>query len=92
MYIFSARVFGNFHFLPCYLPLFPFDLFGLNLEFEPTTRREIFLTKVTDALFLVEFGFSVCLILNYPLHMRVGNEEINGQPTWLQPILYPNKC
>lgn len=25
---------------------------------------------------MVEFGFSVCLIVNYPLHMRVGNEEI----------------
>ena len=30
---FLARVFGNLHFIPCYLPLFPFDLFGLNLEF-----------------------------------------------------------
>ena len=43
---FLARVFGNFRFLPCYLPLFPFNLFGLNLEFEPIIRRELFLTPV----------------------------------------------
>ena len=35
IYFFLARAFGNFHFIPCYLPLFPFDLIGLNLEFEP---------------------------------------------------------
>ena len=40
---FLARVFGNFCFIKCYLPLFPFNLFRLNLELEPTVRRELFL-------------------------------------------------
>ena len=47
---FLARVSGNFHFIPCYLPLFPFDLFGLNLEFEPTTGRELFLSVLANFL------------------------------------------
>ena len=44
VFFFLARVFGNVRFILCYLPLSPFNLFGLNLEFEPTTRRELFLT------------------------------------------------
>ena len=47
MYFVLARVFGDFYFMSCYLPLFSFNLFGLNLEFERTIRRELFLTTVT---------------------------------------------
>ena len=46
---FLARVFGNFHFIPRCLPLFPFDLFALNLEFGPITRGELFLTVTTGS-------------------------------------------
>ena len=42
IYFFLTRVFGNFYFIPCYLPLFPFDLFGLNLEFEPFHSKRNF--------------------------------------------------
>ena len=36
-------------FIPRCLPLFAFHLFALNLEFEPNTRRELFLTWCRDA-------------------------------------------
>ena len=36
----------------------------------------IFFSWEGSCYLMVELGFSVCLILNYPLHMRVGNEEI----------------
>ena len=35
-----------------------------------------FFSREGSCYLMVEFGFSVCLIVNYPLHMRVGNEEI----------------
>ena len=47
-HFFLARVFGNFHFIPRCLQLFPFDLLALNLKFEPDTRGELFLTWCRD--------------------------------------------
>ena len=45
IFFFLKRVFGNFHFISCYLPLFPFDLFGINLEFEPFHSKRTFLNS-----------------------------------------------
>ena len=50
---FLARVFGNFRFIPCYLPPFLFNLFGLNLEFEPIIQRELFLTIIVWSVWFV---------------------------------------
>ena len=41
---FLARVFGNF--ITRCLPPSRFNLFALNLEFEPNTRRELILTEL----------------------------------------------
>ena len=49
LYFFLATVFGNFYTTLFNLPLFAFHLFALNLEFEPNTRRELFLTWCRDA-------------------------------------------
>ena len=50
IYIFLARVFGSFRFIPCYLPLFSSNFLGLHLEFEPKKKKEVFLAPVTDCL------------------------------------------
>ena len=41
--LFLGKIFGSFRFVPYYLPLFSFNLFGFNLEFESTIRRGLLL-------------------------------------------------
>ena len=60
-FFFLGKNSSNFRFILCYLPLFPLNLFGLNLKFESTIRRELFLTVTIGQVFIFNLKFSLPL-------------------------------